>query len=158
MSNQTLEAFVNSIQNLYQQHPSQSASQSQSPQNQNQSSTSSITQDLNYNEIFNTINSNLNIFLENASNLMDNLLPIFTLPEYTLPNMAVLFSIISQQSAAQAFAAKQDLGVDTSSNGSNAALAAVTVNQDRLLNEVENCIQFSDEKQVLLFFDEIIFN
>jgi hypothetical protein len=148
MSNQTLEAFVNSIQNLYQQQ----SSQSQSPQNQNQSSSLSSTHDLNYNEIFNTINSNLNIFLENASNLIDNLLPIFTLPEYTLPNMAVLFAIITQQSAAQAFAAKQDLGVDTSSGGSNAPLALVNVNQDRLLNEVENCIKFSDEKQVSLFY------
>jgi hypothetical protein len=156
MSNLTLEAFVNSIQNLYQQQSSQSASQS--PQNQNQSLSSSITHDLNYNEIFNTINSNLNIFLDNASNLIDNLLPIFSLPEYTLPNMAVLFAVISQQSAAQAFAAKQDLGVDTSSSGSNAALAVINVNQDKLLNEIENCIQFSDEKQVgALYFNKRIF-
>jgi hypothetical protein len=169
MSNQTLEAFVNSIQNLYQINSQHQLQKSPQQQNQTQPSSSknqNLHQDLNYTDIFNTINSNLGIFHENASsNLIDNLLPIFTLPEYTLPNMAVLYAIVSQQSAAtSASIARQDLGVDTGNEGNNnsTGAAVLSVNPDRLLNEIENCIQFSDEKQVnqtfisyfLVFYDE----
>jgi hypothetical protein len=142
MSTLTLEQFVNSIRNLYNH---QQASPSSSHQTLDQQQTSNKTSNnatgpINYSEIFNTINSNLEVFTENANNLIDNVLPVFTLPEYTLPNMAVLFAVVTQlqQQAKSNDAEPSRSNVTTTSN----------VNQEKILNEVENCIKFADEKQV----------
>lgn len=132
-ANLTLEQFVNSIRNLYgsSQLASQ-GSQQQPPQQQQGSSDASLplqksTQSVNYGEVLSTINSNMDALTENASNLVDNVLPVFVLPEYTLPNMAVLYAVIQHQQQSQ---------------------AANTVNQEKLLNEIENCIKLADERQV----------
>ena len=103
MANSGLESFVNTIRNMY--------------QNTN----------ANYNEIFNTINTHLDFFNENSQNLIDNILPIFTLPLYTLPHMTVIYVISSQP---------QQLN---------------NINQERFLVHIENCIQQADIKQVINF-------
>lgn len=122
MSNLTLEAFVNSIRNLY----------------QSQSQTS-----INYVEIYNTINSNLDVFNDNTIGLIDNVLPVFTLPEFTLPNMAVLFAVVTKLQAftASGHAAQNEQEAGNFQNSTG-------INLERLLNEIENCIQKADEKQV----------
>lgn len=142
---QSLETFVNSIRNLYQKLHQQTVQHS-SPNNatdsaqQQQSSTTSKVGSVNYLEIYNTINANLDVFSENGNNLLDNVLPIFTLPEYTLPNMAVLYGIITQvyQQAKTTGSSDVDL---TRTN-------LTPANQEKLFTSIENCIQFSDERQV----------
>lgn len=114
MASSGLEAFVNSIRNMHQQS------------------------NVNYTEIFNAINSNLDAFSENAPNLLDNVLPVFTLPEYTLPHMSVLFAISSSQQQQQ--------------NQATNALFKLHLNaayQDKFILAVENCIQRADYKQVI---------
>ena len=137
----SLEQFVNSIRNMYhsqQQQQQTSPTSHQTLDQQNRSATTSTGGPINYAEIFNTINSNLEVLSENANNLIDNVLPVFTLPEYTLPNMAVLYTIVTS---------KVNEAELTRSNATN------TVNQEKILNEVENCIKFAEEKQVEeLFF------
>lgn len=121
MANVTLESFVNTIRNLY-QNP---------------------TGNINYQEVFSTINTNLEVFNENPTNLLENVLPIFSLPEFTLPHMAVLFGIMSQIKQSQ-----------TSSSGLATAPVATqannltSLNQQNFLQEIENCIQLADDQQV----------
>lgn len=124
----TLESFVNTIRNLYQ--PT-AQTESQKPAN------------VNYIEVYNAINTNLQVFNENSNSLLDNVLPVFTLPEFTLPNMAVLYAIITksqQQLTPQQLKSLNEIDV-TANLGD--------INQDRLINELENCLNHSDEKQVM---------
>lgn len=97
---------------------------------------------VNYTEIFNTINSHSDIINENFSNLLDNVLPIFNLPEYTLPHMSALYAIVLQVNNA-----------NSSTAGNAVAPAAnpniASINLDRLLSDVENCINLADYKQVI---------
>ena len=121
--NQTLEAFVNTIRNLYQQT------------------------EPNYTDIYNTINSHLELFKDNGSNLLDNVLPVFTLPEYTLPNMAVLYAIVSQLKNSVNNSGATATAPDVSTVNTSAI-----INQETLLNNVENCINSADSKQVTKIF------
>ena len=123
MVNVTLESFVNTIRNLYQ----------------------NSTGNINYQEVFNTINANLEVFNENPSNLLENVLPIFSLPEFTLPNMAVLFGIMSQVKQAQTSSTNLATAPVTSS-----ANNATFLNQQNFLQEIEKCIQSADDHQVRL--------
>lgn len=75
------------------------------------------------------INSNLEALTDNAANLIDNVLPVFSLPEFSLPNMAVLYAVICQLQQQP----------------------TLNINQEKLLNEIENCIRNSDERQVIFF-------
>ena len=116
MSNANLETFVNNIRSLYQKENTISA---------------------NYIEIFNSINSQLftltakstytspelPILTESIPYLLDNALPVFNLPEYTLPHMSILYAIVMQVNL---------IGVDT----------------ERLLSGVENCLHLADYKLV----------
>lgn len=122
--NQTLEAFVNTIRNLYQQT------------------------EPNYTDIYNTINSHLELFKDNGSNLLDNVLPVFTLPEYTLPNMAVLYAIVSQLKNSVNNSGATATAPDVSTVNTSAI-----INQETLLNNVENCINSADSKQVEIASD-----
>lgn len=127
-----MESFVNTIRSLYQQQQQQQ--QHQSAQGQPQSSTQ---KPINYNEIYNTINSNLELFNENSDNLFDNVLPIFTLPEFTLPTMAALYAITSKaQSQVKSL------------NEIEAVANLGSVNEDKLLNHLENCLKNSDPRQI----------
>lgn len=144
-SNQTLEQFVNSIRNLYSASTSTATTSagSNQQQQQQQSSDSSPqttgTKSLsvaNYGEILNVINSNLEALTDNAANLMDNVLPVFPLPDYTLPNMAVLYAIIMQLQQQSAAATSQQ------------QQQTLNINQEKLVNEIENCIRLADESQV----------
>lgn len=147
-NNLTLEQFVNSIRNLYASAGSSSTSgsvgggstsssgsnqaqqqqQQSSDQHSHQSSSSRLSL-ANYGEILNVINSNLEALTDNAANLIDNVLPVFSLPEFSLPNMAVLYAVICQLQQQP----------------------TLTINQEKLLNEIENCIRNADERQV--FYD-----
>lgn len=109
-TNSGLESFVNSIRNMFQH-----------------------TSSINYADVYNTINSHLDIFNENASNLLDNVLPVFTLPEFSLPYMAVLYAISNQFQAQTA---------------ANAVNYLNHTYQEKLLFSIETCIQQSDCKQV----------
>jgi hypothetical protein len=106
---------------------------------------------VNYVEIYNTINSNLDVLSENASNLLENVLPVFTLPEYTLPNMAVLYAVVTQLQQQQSRANSAATGATSSSGNTNEnepGRGIESVNSEKLLNSIESCIQFADEKQV----------
>ena len=163
MTNVTLESFVNSIRNLYQK--SSSTSPQTSAGQTSAAAASSANHDINYTEVQNTIHLHLNVFYENAANLLDNVLPIFTLPEYTLPNMAVLYAVVTQlensnTSASTSSATNSSSSISKSvtvhtegaaTSSANSTIANA-INHDRLLNEVENCIQFSDERQVKMQF------
>jgi len=163
MTNQTLESFVNSIRNLYQKP----ASTTTSPSQQQQPARTPLGHDVNYTEVHNTITAHLTTLHENLPNLLDNVLPIFTLPEFTLPNMAVLYAITSQfEQHTSASTNSLVQSPPTTSTNSNTATAQKSIsvhadgaaplnpsilsmiNQEKLLNEVENCIHFSDERQV----------
>ena len=127
MATLTLEAFVNSIRNLYQQ-----------PQ-------TSANYNVNFIEIFNTINSHLEIFNDNAQNLIENVLPLFPLPEYTLPHMAVLFSIVSQMQHVN----HSNLNIAQAVPISNSSQNQITsINHELFLLNIENCIKLADHKQV----------
>ena len=158
MTNQTLEGFVNSIRNLYQRFPSTT-----SPSQEQQSAKASFGNDVNYAEVHNTITAHLNTLHENVLNLLDNVLPIFTLPEFTLPNMAVLYAITSQFEQHSSTSTNTQPTTSVNSNNTVAQksisihtdgatplnpLILSTINQEKLLNEVESCIQLSDERQV----------
>jgi tetratricopeptide (TPR) repeat protein len=149
-SNQTLESFVNSVRALY-----QSSTQQQQPQAATSSSNSNRLAP-NYAEIYNTVMSNLEVFNENVANLLDYVAPIFTLPEFTLPKMGLLYSIENQL---------QKLNSSSTACGSSSAVTAIasvitgglsvaqaaalaSINQSRLLEEIENCLELADEKQV----------
>lgn len=124
--NANLEAFVNTIRSSYQQ------TQNSSP---------------NFTDIYNTINSHLDVFKDNGPNLLENVLPVFTLPEYTLPNMAVLYAIISQvkniTTGANAIApALPNVSTAAAANTAN------TINQEKLLNDIESCLNSADYNQV----------
>ena len=161
MTSLTLESFVNSIRNLYQK-PSSLSPSAQNNQQQTSSTASSHNHEINYTEVQNTIHSHLNVFYENATNLLDNVLPIFTLPEYTLPNMAVLYAIITQlENSSSASPSAPTTSSASNSNTSQKSVAvhsdgapnpnqaiSSSINHEKLLNEVESCIQFSDERQV----------
>lgn len=116
-----LETFVNSIQNLYQRTEASS---------------------INYTEVFNLISSHSEVFSANIPTLLDNVLPIFTLPEYTLPNMACLYAIV----------VKLNNQATQNSNLSPNAVAPsgsdLNINQEQLLTCLENCIGSADKKQV----------
>lgn len=117
-SNPALEAVVSTIRSLHQQ--------------QNLLNTS------NYVEICNALDSNLDLLNENHP---ENLLPIFTLPEYTLPHIYVLYCLVKRSSEP----------VPTQSPNATAPVAntsAPATNQEKLLNDVENCILLADYKQI----------
>lgn len=122
MSNANLETFVNSIRNLYQKENASG---------------------VNYIEILNAINSHSDLINENFSNLLDNVLPIFNLPDYTLPHMSVLYAIVLQVN-----------NTNSATGGNAVAPAANTniagINLDRLFNDVENCINSADYRQVTI--------
>ena len=135
-SNLTLEQFVNSIRNLYSSSSTTSSGSSNQAQTSEQSNQTSKMSMASYSEILNVINSNLEALTDNAANLIDNVLPVFVLPEFTLPNMAVLYAVISQLQ-------------QQSSNGQQQQQQhALNINQEKLLNEIENCIRLADERQV----------
>lgn len=134
MATTTLETFVNSIRNLYQQPAG--------------SSGGGAGGGVNYIEIFSAINAHLDVFNENPSNLLDNVLPVFTLPEYSLPNMAVLYAIISQLQQAKAIAQQQQQQQVTNAPNAAALSAILGVDQEKLTNCVQSCIELADEKQV----------
>ena len=127
MATLTLEAFVNSIRNLYQQ-----------PQ-------TSSNYNINFIEIFNTINSHLEIFNDNAHSLIENVLPLFPLPEYTLPHMAVLFSIVSQMQHVNYSNHNIAQAVPIANSTQN---QIASINQELFLLNIENCIKLADSKQV----------
>ena len=138
-TNLSLESFINSIKNLYQQGGT----------------------NVNYAEIDNTLHSNPDAFIsENPLNLIDNILPIFPLPVYTLPNIYVLqaatnkIQYINKTNPNQfpnpsAQVPSSNAEVETGAASHNfLSLSIAGVNVDRLLNLIENSIQFADEKQV----------
>lgn len=132
-SNLTLEQFVNSIRNLYSSSSTTTSNQAQTSEQSNQTFKMSMAS---YSEILNVINSNLEALTDSAANLIDNVLPVFVLPEFTLPNMAVLYAVISQLQQQQ-------------SNGQQQQQQhTLNINQEKLLNEIENCIRLADERQV----------
>lgn len=117
----SLESFVNSIRNLY--------------QSKQQSGAATSTSLVNLNEIYSTLSSNLDVLNEqSALNLIDNVLPLFPLPEFTLPNLFILFSATNKiQQVLKNTETVSDLaGVDS----------------DRLLIHLESAIQLADENQV----------
>jgi hypothetical protein len=126
MANSKLEAFVNAIRNLYQQAEISTS----------QTSSNSI----NYTEVLNLINSSRDVLNENCTNLIDNVLPIFTLPVFTLPNMALLYAIVSQ------------IQQQTISNSTAASSSILNLDQEKLLSCLQSCIQQADIKQVKLSF------
>ncbi len=111
MASSGLESFVNNIRNMY--------------QNVN----------VNYTEVFNLINSHMDFFNESSQNLLDNVLPVFILPDFTLPHVSVLYSIVTQLQQQQ-----------------NNNPVANPVNQDKLILAIENCILLADSRQVNDFF------
>jgi hypothetical protein len=111
MASSGLESFVNNIRNMY--------------QNVN----------VNYTEVFNLINSHMYFFNESSQNLLDNVLPVFILPDFTLPHVSVLYSIVTQLQQQQ-----------------NNNPVANPVNQDKLILAIENCILLADSRQVNDFF------
>ena len=120
-----LETFINTIQMLY-----------QTPD----------TSSINYTEVFNLITSHSEVFNANISTLLDNVLPIFTLPEYTLPNMACLYAIVVQlnsQTASQSNSGMSPNAVAPSSRSSD-----LNINQEQFMACLESCIGSADKKQV----------
>ena len=119
-----MESFISNIRSLYQQQ-TQQQNDTQKP--------------INYNEIYNTINSNLDVFNENSDTLLNNVIPNFSLPEYTLPHMAIIYAIITKsQSQAKNL------------NEIEAVANLTGVNEENLLHSVEICLKNSDPNQVLL--------
>jgi hypothetical protein len=141
----SLEAYVNSIRNLYQ------------------------NSSINYNEIYAILNSNHELFINSTADLnnpIDNVLPVFTLPQFTLPNMFVLYSIsnkiqnlLKKSPNSVTSGEQQQTEMETSSNStSNAAnpnnpsnLNAGGVSLEKLVREIENCLKQADENQVSFF-------
>lgn len=122
-NNPNLEAFVNTIRNLYQQ--------------------SSSGLNVNYTDIHNAINSHLDVFNDNGPTLLENVLPVFTLPGYTLPHIAVLYAIISQINNST-----QNSGSSPNATAPVAGNTVVNVNLEKLLSDIENCINMADCKQI----------
>jgi COP9 signalosome complex subunit 3 len=91
----SLEPFVNTIRNIYQQ------------------------QTIQYQEVYNTIIQHTELLTKNLNNL-ENILPIFTLPEYTLPHLAILHTYTQQP----------------------------VQNLDKLLTDIETCLKQSQTKQM----------
>jgi len=123
MTGSTFEAFVNSMQNVY-NPPGQSESKHEP----------------NYSEVYSTIFSNINLLMNTSPNLLTNALPVFTLPEYTLPHMAIL-NAISQIFEKQRADSNQATASASTSDSNR-------INLEELLNEVERCLQLGDERQV----------
>ena len=142
MSNNTLNSFISTIRNLYKQ--------SQSPQQQQQQSIP-IHTDVNFHEVYSTINSHINLFYDNLRNLIENVLPMFNLPEFTLPNIAVLYAIVTQLEQSTASATANQARAEHTDEAMSAS-GASSINQERLMNEIANCIELSDERQVLYFW------
>lgn len=128
--NPGLETFVNTIQNLYQQQ--QAAS----------------NQSVNYTEISNAINSHSEVFNDNGPSLLENVLPVFTLPEYTLPHMAILYAIVTQYNNKlnQNTNVSPSATAPTTSNNKN----LLNTNQETFLAHIENFIDLADKKQVIV--------
>lgn len=125
-----LDTFITTIQSLYQR-----------PETSNQS--------INYTEIYNVINSNLNytdFFTSSTTSLLDNVLPIFVLPEYTLPNMAVLYAIVTQTNNK----AKLNASLSPNAVAPTASLNDSSVNDEQLMACLENCVGRADRKQVIV--------
>jgi COP9 signalosome complex subunit 3 len=89
----SLEQFVNTIRNFYQQS------------------------NIPFQEIYNTLIQQSEFLLKNVNSL-ENILPIFQLPEYTLPHLSIIHTLIIQQPS------------------------------DRLLNNIEICIKNSNNLQI----------
>ena len=136
----SLEVFVNAIRQLYEQH-------SQNPKMPG-----------NYTDVYNCIQANLDLLSsQNASNLFDNVLPIFSLPEFTLPHMAVLYALATPMQQQQ-----QSSSAPSSTTGSTTAVRVTSTtvdvaqqtsgqaatNQERLVNHVDNCLKLADDRQV----------
>jgi hypothetical protein len=152
MSNLSMEAFVSSIRNMF---------QSTAP---DQSSSS-----INFVEIYNMLNSNIDIFTETPVNLVENVLPVFPLPEFTLPHLFVLYAIInkiqqhlkSNTSAAtnsnqNAASNEMDSSASAPSSSNLANLIVLGMNADRLISLLESSIQLADEIQVSKYFFFVI--
>ncbi len=118
-----LDVFINNIRTLYQQ-----------PE----------TSFINYNEIFNLINSHSEVLNANISTLLDNVLPIFTLPEYSLPYMACLYAIVVQLNSQ----ANQNSSVSPNSVAPTHSANNLNLNDEQFMTCLENCIGSADKKQV----------
>ena len=90
----SLELFVNTIRNLYQQ------------------------QNVPYQEIYNTIIQNLELLTKNINNL-ENILPIFSLPEYTLPHVSIIYVYVQQSFIQQENLEKVIIDIETCLKQSN---------------------------------------
>ena len=168
MSNMTLEALVSNVQNMYQaQHQRYASSASTSAAAAAAASGGGGGGEANYPDIFNTLVQNLNVLQDNAHNLLDNVLPIFVLPEFTLANMVVLYACASQPvadtGAASATSSQSSQSASTSGAASGGSRAArlgskdspttasqhhTPIDQDKLFHQVEICIGQADERQV----------
>ena len=125
MPNNTLKNFISTIRSLYKQ--------STSPQQQQSTATSN---DVNFHEVYSTINSHINLFYDNLPNLIENVLPLFNLPEFTLPNIAVLYAIVTQleQSTASTSTASANQARAEHTDEAMSASGVNSINQERLLN------------------------
>ena len=123
MTGSTLETFVNSMQNLY-----------------NPPGQSEPKHEPNYSEVYSAIFSNINLLMNASTNLLNNALQVFTLPEYTLPHMAILNAISNIFEKQKADSNQATPSANTSDSN--------RINLEELLNQVERCLQLGDERQV----------
>jgi hypothetical protein len=142
MPNSSMDAFVSSIRGLY--HP-----------------TSGV---VNHIEIYNMLSTNTEIFTDTPLNVIDNVLPVFPLPEFTLPHLFVLHSVVNKiqlnlkaatssnapnTNATTSAAANNEMDSSASLPAANPETQAVLgISFDRLLGLLESAIQLADENQV----------
>ena len=101
----SLEQFVNTIRNQYQQ------------------------QTVPYQEVYNTLVQHSELLAKNINNL-ENILPIFTLPEYTLPHLSIIHAYVQYYQQQTSHQHQQNVYLE------------------KLLNDIETCLKQANGQQI----------
>ncbi|RNA35429.1 COP9 signalosome complex subunit 3 [Brachionus plicatilis] len=114
-----MESLVSTVRSFYQTHQAETS------------------KPLNYQEIISNFNANTTFQNETADNLLNNLVPLFPVPEFTLATITILNNIIGKvQSKVRNL------------NEIEAVSNLTGINEQKLMSELENCLKNSDHKQI----------
>jgi hypothetical protein len=150
MVNNQMESLIDSIRNIY--------------------NNKSIEDHSTLVEISTLIQSKISTINDNKHSLYTNLLSLFPLPKFTLPHIVILSANIKNETSDSSNTSSNSNSTvpatnetpttstspsiadtnPTTSSTTTTHVVTPSLNKEHLLNDIENCIQNSDSKQVFI--------